>query len=69
MRTLALTGCTGGGGYEVSNVAEHGACLGGDERVDLADDLPAPYIEKAARFGIHDKKLRARSPVFSKPGW
>ena len=49
----------GGGGYEVSNVARAWALAWAVMNgVDLADDLPGPYLEKAARFGIHDKKLR-----------
>jgi len=49
----------GGGGYDVSNVARAWtlawALMNG---VELGDELPAIYLEKAAKGGVHDKTLR-----------
>jgi acetoin utilization protein AcuC len=49
----------GGGGYEVSNVARAWtlawAIMNG---IELNENLPEPYLEKAARLGIYDRKLR-----------
>ena len=49
----------GGGGYDVSNVARAWtlawAVMNG---VELDENLPESYLEKSARFEIHDKKLR-----------
>jgi len=49
----------GGGGYDVSNVARAWtlawAVMNG---IELSEDLPKSYIEKAAKAGIYDKELR-----------
>ena len=49
----------GGGGYDVSNVARAWtlawAVMNG---IELSDELPGSYLEKAAGVGIHEKKLR-----------
>jgi acetoin utilization protein AcuC len=56
----------GGGGYEVSNVARAWALAWAVMNgVEVSDDLPESYIEKAARFGIQDKKLRTGEPASS----
>jgi len=58
----------GGGGYEVSNVARAWALAWAVMNgVDISDDLPESYQEKAARFGVYDKKLRT-GPLPSPPG-
>ena len=55
----------GGGGYDVSNVARAWtlawAVMNG---IELSDELPKSYVEKAAKVGIHEKELRG-SPKFS----
>jgi acetoin utilization protein AcuC len=56
----------GGGGYEVSNVARAWALAWAVMNgVEVSDDLPESYLEKAARFGIQDKKLRTGEPASS----
>ena len=49
----------GGGGYDVSNVvrawALAWAIMNG---IELDETLPEPYLEKAARLGIYERKLR-----------
>jgi acetoin utilization protein AcuC len=49
----------GGGGYDVSNVARAWtlawAVMNG---IELSDELPKSYLEKAERNGIHEKELR-----------
>jgi acetoin utilization protein AcuC len=49
----------GGGGYDVSNVARAWtlawAVMNG---IELSDQLPESYLEKAAGVGIYEKKLR-----------
>ncbi len=49
----------GGGGYDVSNVARAWtlawAVMNG---VELDDELPESYVEKAVRLGLHEKRLR-----------
>jgi len=49
----------GGGGYEVSNVVRAWtlawAIMNG---IELKENLPEAYLEKAARLGIYDRKLR-----------
>jgi len=53
----------GGGGYEISNVARAWtlawAIMNG---IELNENLPEPYLEKAGRLGIHDRKLREGAP-------
>ncbi len=52
----------GGGGYDISNVARAWTlawALMND--VELKDELPEPYLEKAARLGIYEKKLRGEN--------
>ena len=57
----------GGGGYDVSNVARAWALAWAVmNEVDLPDDLPEAYLEKAARFGIYDRKLRTEQPPSSR---
>jgi len=55
----------GGGGYDVSNVARAWtlawAVMNG---IELGDELPKSYLEKAAKVGVHEKELRA-GPKFS----
>ena len=55
----------GGGGYDVSNVARAWtlawAVMNG---IELGDELPKSYLEKAAKVGIYEKELRGR-PNFS----
>ena len=55
----------GGGGYDVSNVARAWtlawAVMNG---IELGDELPKSYLEKAAKVGVHEKELRGR-PKFS----
>jgi acetoin utilization protein AcuC len=55
----------GGGGYDVSNVVRAWtlawAVMNG---IELSDELPKSYLEKAAKAGIYDKELRGR-PKFS----
>ncbi len=56
----------GGGGYDVSNVARAWTlswAIMND--VELNEELPEPYLGKAARLGIYEKELRGRanSPV------
>ena len=49
----------GGGGYDVSNVARAWtlawAVMNG---IELSEELPGSYLEKAAGVGIYEKKLR-----------
>jgi len=49
----------GGGGYDVSNVARAWtlawAVMNG---IELSDELPKSYLEKAARVGVYEKELR-----------
>ena len=53
----------GGGGYDVSNVARAWALAWAIMNgVELVDDLPEPYLDKAARCGVYDKKLRSGLP-------
>jgi acetoin utilization protein AcuC len=58
----------GGGGYDTSNVARAWtlawAIMNG---VELTNDLPEAYLEKAEKVGIEDKKLRGDSMSFSHP--
>jgi acetoin utilization protein AcuC len=53
----------GGGGYDVSNVARAWtlawAVMNG---IELSDELPKSYLEKAERNGIHEKELRGERP-------
>jgi acetoin utilization protein AcuC len=55
----------GGGGYDVSNVARAWtlawAVMNG---IELSDELPKSYLEKAEKAGIHEKELRG-GPEFS----
>jgi acetoin utilization protein AcuC len=55
----------GGGGYDVSNVARAWtlawAVMNG---IELSDELPKSYVEKAAKVGIYEKELRG-GPEFS----
>jgi acetoin utilization protein AcuC len=49
----------GGGGYDISNVARAWTlawALMND--VELKDELPEPYLEKAARLGIYERRVR-----------
>ena len=49
----------GGGGYDISNVARAWALAWAVMNdVELKDDLPEQYLEKAARLGIHERRLR-----------
>jgi len=54
----------GGGGYDISNVARAWtltwAVMNG---IELKEDLPDAYLEKAAKWGTHETKLR------EVPGW
>jgi acetoin utilization protein AcuC len=56
----------GGGGYDVSNVARAWtlawAVMNG---IELNDELPKAYLEKAERVGIHEKELRGRPEISS----
>jgi acetoin utilization protein AcuC len=56
----------GGGGYDVSNVARAWtlawAVMNG---IELGDELPESYLEKAERVGIHEKELRDRPKLSS----
>jgi acetoin utilization protein AcuC len=56
----------GGGGYDVSNVARAWtlawAVMNG---VELKNELPESYLEKAARAGIDDKELRGGQKTLS----
>ena len=56
----------GGGGYDVSNVARAWtlawAVMSG---VELNEELPKSYIDKAASVGIHDKELRGKEKLSS----
>ena len=49
----------GGGGYDVSDVARAWtlawAVMNG---IELSDELPKSYLEKAARVGVYEKELR-----------
>ena len=49
----------GGGGYDVSNVARAWtlawAVMNG---VELSEELPKSYLEKASKMGVHEKELR-----------
>lgn len=59
----------GGGGYDISNVARAWALAWAVMNdVELKDDLPEVYLEKAARLGIYEKRLRGkdRPPRYSK---
>jgi acetoin utilization protein AcuC len=52
----------GGGGYDVSNVARAWTLAwAGMNGVELKDELPESYTQKAAKLGIFDKKLRGGS--------
>ena len=52
----------GGGGYDVSNVARAWALAWAVMNdVELKEDLPESYREKAARLGIYDRELRGRN--------
>jgi acetoin utilization protein AcuC len=55
----------GGGGYDVSNVVRAWtlawAVMNG---IELSDELPKSYLEKAAKVGIYEKELRG-GPKFS----
>jgi len=59
----------GGGGYDVSNVARAWtlawAVMSG---VELNEELPKSYIDKAASVGIHDKELRGKEKPSSNSG-
>ena len=58
----------GGGGYEISNVARSWALAWAIMNdVELADDLPKVYLEKAEKMGIDDRKLRGDPTPFSHP--
>ena len=49
----------GGGGYDISNVARAWTLAWAVMNdVDLKEDLPESYLEKAARLGIYEKELR-----------
>jgi len=49
----------GGGGYDISNVARAWSLAWAVMNdVELKDELPEPYLEKAARLGIYEKELR-----------
>jgi acetoin utilization protein AcuC len=51
----------GGGGYDVSNVARAWTLAWAVMNdIDLKEDLPESYREKAARLGIYDKELRGK---------
>jgi acetoin utilization protein AcuC len=54
----------GGGGYEVWNVARAWtlawAVMNG---VELKEELPESFHEKAGKLGIHEKQLRGPSPI------
>jgi len=49
----------GGGGYDISNVARAWtlawAVMNG---IELDDELPKPFLEKAERVGVYEKRLR-----------
>jgi acetoin utilization protein AcuC len=64
-RWLAL----GGGGYDVSNVARAWtlawAVMNG---IELNDELPKSYLDKAASVGIHEKELRGKAKPSSSNG-
>jgi acetoin utilization protein AcuC len=51
----------GGGGYDVSNVARAWtlawAVMNG---IELNDELPKCYLDKATRVGVHEKELRSK---------
>jgi len=55
----------GGGGYDISNVARAWtlawAAMNG---IELNDEIPKSYLEKAARVGVYEKELRG-GPKFS----
>jgi acetoin utilization protein AcuC len=59
----------GGGGYDVSNVARAWtlawAIMNG---VELSEELPKSYIDKAASVGIHEKELRGKEIPSSSSG-
>ena len=58
----------GGGGYETSNVARSWALAWAIMNdVELADDLPKAYLEKAEKMGIDDKRLKGDPSSFSHP--
>jgi acetoin utilization protein AcuC len=58
----------GGGGYDVSNVARAWtlawAVMNG---IELSEELPKSYLEKAAKVGVYEKELRG-GPKFSPSG-
>jgi acetoin utilization protein AcuC len=55
----------GGGGYEIWNVARAWTLAWAVMNdVELSEELPEGFLEKAGRLGIHEKKLRGAS---SKP--
>ncbi len=59
----------GGGGYDISNVARAWALAWAVMNdIELKEDLPEAYLEKAARFGIYEKELRGKNypPHYSK---
>ena len=59
----------GGGGYDISNVARAWTLAWAVMNdVDLKEEIPETYLEKAARLGIYEKELRGKgsSPQYSK---
>jgi acetoin utilization protein AcuC len=57
----------GGGGYDVSNVARAWtlawSVMNG---IELSDELPKSYLEKAEKVGIYEKELRGKPDSFLK---
>jgi acetoin utilization protein AcuC len=52
----------GGGGYDISNVARAWTLAWAVMNdIELKEDLPEAYLEKAARFGIYEKELRGKN--------
>jgi acetoin utilization protein AcuC len=58
----------GGGGYDSSNVARAWTLAWAIMNdVEVADDLPKAYLEKAEKMGIDDKRLKGDPISFSHP--
>ena len=56
----------GGGGYDVSNVARAWALAWAVMNgIELSEELPKSYIDKAAKVGIHEKELRGKQKCSS----
>ena len=59
----------GGGGYDISNVARAWTLAWAVmNRIELRDELPDSYLEKAASVGVHERKLRGNPKVSSSSG-